>query len=601
MIPLPEGQAPRAWQVEAWEALRRGLTLWDAVLVSAATGTGKGTLLAGLCAAWSAKGRVIFIVHREELVRDVAARVARLGVEAQALCGGQTKAERQQALAGRVICATVQTLRAPVVQALLAHGPVTWVLTDEAHHGTAPSYRRVYGLLAAQEGVKVRHVGVTATPYRFIAGGGLAGLGTVFKEHVFDYPLARAVADGVLVPLRGLALHTGADLRRVDLSDDAAVEAALDAAERNELILQGWRDHAEGRLTIGFAAGVEHSKHLAELFNAAGVPSAAVWGADPERGEKIAALRAGRLRVLWNCALLTEGVDVPEVACVLLARPTDSPGLYAQMVGRGTRVAAGKVDCLVLDCADMTERHDLMGVGMLQEGEEEKRSAVVALKPGDRVEHRHDTARADGNVVEVLDNGFVTVLWAGREVPELCPAASVRRVRPQLDGVEVQVARCDVGTTVALEVALLGGRPEGWYHYRSSGGTDRYTLRGSWSNASLQLVREAPGVWSAWEVSAAQPRDKERVICLHPGGGLSEALAAALDIWRPWRPVPWTTAAAEGFITPRQAEALKRWGMRRTTAGMSRAEACALMQTKITMSKVDAERKLRRQGKRGAA
>lgn len=600
MIPLPEGHAPRAWQVEAWAALRRGLTLWDAVLVSAATGTGKGTLLAGLCAAWSARGRVLFLVHREELVRDVAARVARLCVEAQALCGGQTKAERQQALAGRVICATVQTLRAPVVQALLAHGPVTWVLTDEAHHATAPSYLRLYRLLAEQD-VSMRHVGVTATPYRFIAGGGLTGLGSVFKEHVYDYPLDMAVADGVLVPLRGLALHTGVDLRGVDLADDNAVEQALDQSDRNRLILEGWKQHGQGRLTVGFAAGVEHAKHLAQLFAGAGVPSSAVWGSDPERAEKLAALRRGEIRVLWNCALLTEGVDVPEVSCVLLARPTDSPGLYAQMVGRGTRTAPGKEDCLVLDCADMTERHDLMRVGMLQAGEEEQAKGRVPLKPGDRVEHKHDTTRADGNVVEVLDNGFVTVLWAGREVPELCPAASVRRVRPQLDGVEVQVARCDVGTTVALEVALLGGRPEGWYHYRSSGGTDRYTLRGSWSNASLQLVREAPGVWSAWEVSAAQPRDKERVICLHPGGGLSEALAAALDIWRPWRPVPWTTAAAEGLITPRQAGALKRWGMRRTTAGMSRAEACALMQTKITMSKVDAERKLRRQGKRGAA
>lgn len=600
MIPLPEGQAPRAWQVEAWEALRQGLALWDSVLVSAATGTGKGTLLAGLCSAWSAKGRVLFLVHREELVRDVAARIGRLDVEAQALCGKQTKAEREAALQGRVICATVQTLRAPVVQALLAAGPVAWVLTDEAHHATAPSYKRVYGLLSAQQGVKLRHVGVTATPYRFIAGGGLAGLGSVFAEHVYDYPLDRAVADGVLVPLRGLALHTGVDLRGVDLTDDAAVEAALDQQARNNLILRGWQEHAGGRRTVGFAAGVEHAKHLAQLFAGAGVPSAAVWGADPERGEKVQALREGRLRVLWNCALLTEGVDVPEVACVLLARPTDSPGLYAQMVGRGTRTAPGKKDCLILDCADMTERHDLMGVGMLQDSAEEQRAKAVALRPGDRVEHKHDTARADGNVVEVLDDGFVTVLWAGREVPELCPAASVRRLRPVVDGVEVQVQRQDLGAPVALEVVLLGGRPEGWYHYRSRNGTDRYTLGGpSKSKFGLQLVREAPGVWSAWEVSRDHDRGPERVWCLTDGDTLSRAVFVALNSWRRWRPVPWSEY--KGEITPKQAEYLKMWGMRRSTAGMSRAEACALITTKVFTSKVDKVRKLRRQGKRGAA
>ena len=289
---------------------------------------------------------------------------------------------------------------------------------------------------------------------------------------------------------------------------------------------------------------------------------------------------------------------MPEVGCVLLARPTDSPGLYAQMVGRGTRTAPGKADCLVLDCADMTERHDLMVVKMLQ-GEPEQTGSKGGLKPGDWVEHRHDPARCDGNVVELIGDGFVTVLWAGRPGPEVCPGAALRRKRPMIDDVPLHRRRVEVGDAVAVEVCLLGGRAEGWYHYRDSRGTDRYTLGGpSDLRAVLQLVREAPGVWSGWEVSRNRRDAPESVYCCHEGGSLSEVLGATLSRWRPWRPIPWERVL--GTVTPRQQEALLRWGMRRSTAGMSRAEACALMTTRIAASKIDAERKLRRAG-RGAA
>jgi ATP-dependent helicase IRC3 len=90
---------------------------------------------------------------------------------------------------------------------------------------------------------------------------------------------------------------------------------------------------------------------LAEAFNAAGFSAMAADGTTDKqvRRQILADFRAGKFQVLVNCGLWTEGLDVPEIACIHLARPTKSDGLYIQMVGRGLRPVTNKTDCLILD------------------------------------------------------------------------------------------------------------------------------------------------------------------------------------------------------------------------------------------------------------
>lgn len=104
---------------------------------------------------------------------------------------------------------------------------------------------------------------------------------------------------------------------------------------------------------------------MAEAFNKAGIRAAAVWGAMDGRSDILSSYVEGHVRVVCNCNVLTEGFEDLTTAAILLARPTKSRVLYIQMVGRGLRLAPEKKDCLVLDFADMTGKHNLCGLASL--------------------------------------------------------------------------------------------------------------------------------------------------------------------------------------------------------------------------------------------
>ena len=175
------------------------------------------------------------------------------------------------------------------------------VVVDEAHHAVAPSYRRIFdhfGLFAP--GGPRYLVGFTATPRR----GDKQGLGEIFEEVCY----AR-------------------DLREMMLT---------------------YRELADGRRTIIFCVDVAHAQAVHQAFVVAGIRAEAIWGDLPkdERRAVLARFSVGEIHVLTNCNLLTEGFDEPHVDCVIMARPTRSKLLYAQMVGRGTRLHRDKTEAI---------------------------------------------------------------------------------------------------------------------------------------------------------------------------------------------------------------------------------------------------------------
>jgi hypothetical protein len=239
---------------------------------------------------------------------------------------------------------------------------------DEAHHAGAPTYRRIFDHFGLFEPATPRLlIGFTATPRR----GDHQGLGEVFEEVCYARDLREMIVGSYLAPISGWRVDTDVSLDGVKVRHGDFVESQLadvvNTRIRNHMLVKAYRDLARGRRTIVFCVNVAHAQAAQLVFAEAGVRAAAVWGMLPkdERRATLARFSEGELDVVTNCNLLTEGFDEPRVDCVIMARPTRSKLLYAQMVGRGTRLHPDKTDLLVVDIADNSRTHQLPGLHSL--------------------------------------------------------------------------------------------------------------------------------------------------------------------------------------------------------------------------------------------
>jgi len=335
--------------------------------IVAATGTGKTHVFSGIPERMKAKlpGRMLVLAHRDELLEQAIASIERANPSLTVSKEMGTEYANENS---DVIVASVATLGRKGSTRLerFPWDQIDKAVTDEAHHATAESYLRIYehGDFLRPDTHKL-HVGFTATPQR--ADG--EALAKVFRKIVYTYPLRRAIEEGYLVEPRGIKAKTQTSLENVKVSGgDFALGSLADAIntpERNQLVVKAWLDHGEGRRTIGFTANIQHAIDLCAMFRHYGVGCEAIWGDDTERDTKIERHKDGEYPVLLNCGILTEGYDDPPVSCILLARPTRSGVLYSQMVGRGTRLFAGKSDLIVIDVVDATSRNSLLALPTL--------------------------------------------------------------------------------------------------------------------------------------------------------------------------------------------------------------------------------------------
>jgi len=355
------------------DAIAKTLAAWREhtdVLGVAATGAGKTVIFIKLLTDLMDQQpgtRCVVLAHREELIHQPIERLR--AVAGEWLMSGTLERPRVGLLLGeqkdydrQLTVATVQTLgRQAHLDRLLAHGAIDYLITDEAHHAVAPQYLRVRdGLKAANP--NLRHLGVTATPQR---GDGLA-LANGFTHTAFTVTIADLVRAGYLVKPSWYAISTQIDLDGVKTSHGDFQQAQLadrfDTDACRKVVVAAHKEYASDRPAIAFTVSVDGAYRLAEAFRTAGFSAAAADGTTDKqvRRQLLADFRAGRFQILVNCSLWTEGLDVPEIACIHLARPTKSDGLYIQMVGRGLRPVPGKVDCLILDYLPANARNVAM-------------------------------------------------------------------------------------------------------------------------------------------------------------------------------------------------------------------------------------------------
>jgi superfamily II DNA or RNA helicase len=372
--------------IAAYQAGRRR------VLVQMATGLGKTILLSHLARAMVRRGgRVLIIAHREELIEQARSKL--LAVD-PSLDVGIVKAKRDDH-DHAIVVASIQTIAR--IGRLRRLGSFAFIIVDEAHHAVARTYRGVLQYLGIYEDAPppddVYLLGVTATPGR----GDRIGLETVFQQIVYRMGILEGIQGGYLCDVRAKAVMLATTFDDVRSQHGDLVEGelgrALLAADAPEHVVQAYLEHAAGRRAIVFTPTVAVAEAMAETFRAAGIPAAMVCGSTPadERAEILAGLAAGTIRVVANCAVLTEGFDCPPVDCIVIARPTKSSLLYSQMLGRGTRTHEGKVDLLVLDVTGQAGRHDLVTAASLF-GVSAKLLDTVRLTQA--VEIRDEQARA---------------------------------------------------------------------------------------------------------------------------------------------------------------------------------------------------------------
>ena len=348
------------------------------VLVALPTGTGKTVTFAALIER--RHGRALVVAHRDELLAQAKEKLVTAGIPEGDV--GLVKAGSDENTAP-VVLASVQTLarrsrRERLAAAIQEAGPFATVVIDEAHHAPAASYR---ALLDAVETTGTLTTGWTATP-------GREGVSKMFGgPPVFTRDLVDMIAQGWLCDLRGRRVGIDFDATSIRRGHGDFVEGdlarALGAADAPGAIVRAWRRWGEERQTLVFTPDVSLAHETAAQFVAAGVMAEALDGtaASDERAVVLERFRTGATTVLVNCALLTEGVDLPHIACVVIGRPTLSPLLYAQMIGRGTRLAPGKQDCIILDLVGASEAHDLANLA-LGAGASLRRLAGLPLDDG---------------------------------------------------------------------------------------------------------------------------------------------------------------------------------------------------------------------------
>lgn len=342
------------------EAYRQGLRR---VLVSLPTGTGKTVVFSHFPRGLRMRKKLLILAHRDELLEQARAKLATAAPDIPAAIEqGQRRADP----AARVVVASVPTLGRAQSKRLASLDPDDFsiIVVDEAHHAVAPTYRRIFDHFRLFDEGERMLVGFTATPRR---GDGLA-LGQVFQDIVFSRGIEEMIRGKWLSPIIGWRVTTDIDLDSVRVRHGDFVEAQLartvNVRRRNDAVLGAYSKYASGRRALVFCADVAHAQSMAETFESAGIRALAVWGAMPrdDRRDALDALRSGRASVLTNCNLLTEGFDEPSVDCIVMARPTKSRLLYAQMIGRGTRLYEGKENLVIIDMADNSREHKLAGL-----------------------------------------------------------------------------------------------------------------------------------------------------------------------------------------------------------------------------------------------
>ena len=352
----------RGYQQEAVDAVVKYLLEKKGnPLVALPTGSGKSHVQAGIIKELLRRyprTQIICLTHVKELIEQNVEKLklyipgADIGVYSAGL--GRKELGRQITFAG-IQSIYLRDIETPHI-----------VIIDECHlvpKDGSGMYRQFLGALK-DVNPNVRVIGLTATPYRMRGGMLTGGKGKVFDCIAYNLPVQRLIDEGVLCSVKSAETSSSIDTSKVKIqAGEYNIKQLGSVADEEHVTGAAIKDafkHGHNRRSwLFFCVSVAHTNHVADALRRAGVTAAPITGETlPEdRTKWIADYKKGDIKALVNCNVLTTGFDAPETDMIVLLRPTVSPGLYVQMVGRGMRPAEGKNACLVLDYGGNISRH----------------------------------------------------------------------------------------------------------------------------------------------------------------------------------------------------------------------------------------------------
>jgi DNA repair protein RadD len=356
---------PRSYQVEAVSSLYQYFSAQNGNPVLALpTGTGKSVIIAMFLQSifYQFPGqRVMVLTHVKELIQQNYEKLMSLWPAAPA--GVYSAGLNRRDTHRKITFAGIGS----VAKKPQLFGHVDLVIIDEAHL-VSPNDETMYlAFLNALRAVNphLKAIGLTATPWRL--GTGHIAEDGIFTDVAFDitglHAFNRLIAEGFLAPLVPRQTKQMLDTEGIHMRGGEFVQSELQhAVDKYEITQAALRETLElgfdRKHWLIFASGVEHACNIADMLNDMGIPTVAIHSkmSDAHRDQAILDFKAGKYRAAVNNNVLTTGFDFPAIDCIVVLRPTASTVLWVQMLGRGTRPAMGKENCLVLDFAGNTRR-----------------------------------------------------------------------------------------------------------------------------------------------------------------------------------------------------------------------------------------------------
>lgn len=325
----------RQYQLDLIEQVRQAWCEgYRAPCIVLGCGGGKSCIVAEMArrTTWNGK-RVLFLVHRRELVEQIYATFAKWGVLMDLCDIGMVQTYTRR----------LAKLRKPAL-----------IITDENHHSLAQSYKRIYDYFS-----DVPRIGVTATPVRLNGDG----LGDVNDKLIIGVSTKWLIENHYLAPYDYYAPDI-ADLTGLHIKRGEYVTAEIEKAMIKKAVfgsaIKYYKELANGKKAICYCASINHSKATVQAFLKAGITAAHLDGetSKTERERIVADFRSGKITILCNVDLISEGFDVPDCECAILMRPTQSLTLYIQQSMRCMRYKDNK-RAIIIDHVGNYARHGM--------------------------------------------------------------------------------------------------------------------------------------------------------------------------------------------------------------------------------------------------
>ncbi|EGC0267546.1 DEAD/DEAH box helicase [Salmonella enterica] len=344
----------RDYQEDAIRGVRVAFRTSKAVILVLATGAGKTVIFSEITRLAKEKGsRVLILAHRDQLIKQCSRKLTEIGTTHGIIMAGVTPAYHEMVQVG-----SVQTVVRRLDKFI---GSPDIIIIDECHLSAAQTYVTILEHFAS-----AKLLGVTGSPCRLDGRALGREEGGLYDTMVQGITIAELIARGFLVRPRVFGPSKAVDLKGVtkDKNGEWNTKQLVERMDTQTITgdaIEHYQRICPGVPAVCWCINIQHATNVAAQFNAAGIKAAMLCGEHDSdyRDQVLGQLARGEIQVVTFVGLLIEGVDVPEITCVIILRPTMSLASYLQTVGRGLRPLPWKTCCYVLDHAGLFARHGL--------------------------------------------------------------------------------------------------------------------------------------------------------------------------------------------------------------------------------------------------